>query len=324
MRAVVETNAGEQWAGSQHRQAISALAGLLLLALLALLAVCGWALQQHDQKRLRVISLPAYPLALHDDNASLARGRYLYDTRGCAGCHGQQGEGRLFIDDLLTGQRVASPNISPGPGNVVAGYQPADWERVLRHGVKPNGQPVLLMPSDDYSRLSDDDLASLVQYLRQLPPVPGRAAVLELPTSLRLRHGLGQWQDAAEKIDHARPPEPAEPEALSVGYGRYVAQACTRCHGAQLTGGRDDTSQPWAPSLAPDLPTATGSGNRSGMSAYADPALFRRLMRTGTRPDHSAVSRSMPFESLSQMSDLELDALQLYLRSLPASATALP
>ena len=35
--------------------------------------------------------------------------------------------------------RIAGPNISPGPGTVVAGYRPEDWVRAIRHGVEPDG-----------------------------------------------------------------------------------------------------------------------------------------------------------------------------------------
>ena len=40
----------------------------------------------------------------------------------------------------------------------------------MRHGVKPNGRPVMVMPSEDYNRLSNDDLSALVSCVRQLVP----------------------------------------------------------------------------------------------------------------------------------------------------------
>jgi hypothetical protein len=42
-----------------------------------------------------------------------------------------------------------APNITPGPGNVVARYSADDWVRTLRHGVKLNGRPAIVMPSED-------------------------------------------------------------------------------------------------------------------------------------------------------------------------------
>ena len=53
---------------------------------------------------------------------------------------------------------IKSPNISPGPGSVVTGYTEADWVRTIRHGVSAKKHPMTLMPSRDYSRMTDRGL----------------------------------------------------------------------------------------------------------------------------------------------------------------------
>ena len=72
---------------------------------------------------------------------------------------------------------VKAPNISPGAGNVVSGYRGEDWVRTIRHGVKPNGQPAFIMPSEDYNRLTDTDFGALIAYMRQLPPASDAKAL---------------------------------------------------------------------------------------------------------------------------------------------------
>ena len=72
--------------------------------------------------------------------------------------------------------RLKSPNITTGPGGVVSDYNEGDWVRAVRHGVAPSGRPLRAMPSEDYNRMSDVDLAALVGYVRTLPPVPGEPA----------------------------------------------------------------------------------------------------------------------------------------------------
>src|SRR5437762_162288 len=84
-------------------------------------------------------------------------------SRGCAECHGANGGGREFINDGKS-MVVKSPNISTGPGSVVVNYSVVDWVRTIRHGVKPNGQPVFIMPSEDYNRLTDADVGALIAY----------------------------------------------------------------------------------------------------------------------------------------------------------------
>lgn len=263
-----------------------------------------------EHKRTRRIELPARPVALSAAPEVLARGRYLYESRGCTDCHGRDGAGRQFIDDPKTGLKVAGPNISPGPGNVVARYAPADWERTLRHGVKPDGRPLLIMPSEDFARYTDADIAAIASYVRSMPPANGEAAVLQLPLLVRALYGAGVIRDAAQKIDHALPPAQPVAEAITVEHGAYVAQGCKGCHGATLAGGR-------IPGAPPDWPAAARlvPGEGSAMERYADAQAFRSMLRSGRRPDGSAVSPVMPFEALGRMSDTDVDALYLFLRS---------
>ncbi|MFO1254033.1 MAG: cytochrome c, partial [Inhella sp.] len=133
------------------------------LATAALLATAGaGAVWMGHRKMDRQISTPTpAPWAVPSSAEALARGAYLYASRGCADCHGKDGGGKVFIQDgdsLL----VKAPNISPGTGSVTTRYTPQDWTRLLRHGVKPNGRPAFIMPSEDYARWTQEDLAALV------------------------------------------------------------------------------------------------------------------------------------------------------------------
>ena len=140
--------------------------GLTLVALAALAAAALFAGEQLAKKKMqRHVEITVQPVAYRDDAAAVERGRYLFASRGCVDCHGAQGNGRTFVDDGK-GLRIAGPNISPGPGSVVKGYQPVDWVRAIRHGVNPQGRPLMIMPSEDYNRLTDEDFAALVAYIR--------------------------------------------------------------------------------------------------------------------------------------------------------------
>ena len=177
-----------------RRAALTAAAGLLGLAGVAALATVTGVLRA-EHRMQHPVAVPHYPLALRRDAAAAERGRDLYAAHGCAGCHGADGAGRSFAQ--REGLHLVSPNISPGPGSVVAGYRPSDWERALRHGVKPDGRPLRAMPIQDTQHLSDADLGALVAYVRQLPPLPGRAAVVELPLRARVLYGWGLLTDIA-------------------------------------------------------------------------------------------------------------------------------
>lgn len=274
-------------------------------------AAVAWGVMRSEQRLARKMSQPAYALTLPSDAAALERGRYLFASRGCAECHGANGAGKVFIDE--GGLFAKSPDISTGANSVAAGYQPADWERTLRHGIKPDGRPLLIMPSEDYSRWTDADLGAVVAYVRSLPPAAGGPAEFRLPLPVRVLYGYGVVKDAAEKIDHTLPPSQPVPEGPTVEHGRYVAQMCVGCHGPGLSGGR-------IPGSPPDWPAAANltPGEGSVLSRYSDAAAFRASMRSGRRPDGTAISGVMPFPSLREMSDVDLDAVHAYLQTVPA------
>lgn len=288
------------------RISLAALALLTGLALLVLVA--GLLLAEHRMRRH--IEVGVAPVALPGDAASLARGRYLFESRGCADCHGSDGGGRPFVDQPPL--RLAGPDITAG--GRTATYRNEDWVRAVRHGVAPDGRPLRIMPSQEYNRLTDADLGALVAYVRQLPARGGAQAVVELPLPARVLYGFGLLPDAADRIDHHLPPQQPVPEGVTVEHGRYVAQMCTGCHGANFGGGR-------IPGAPPDWPAAAKltPGEGTVLARYPDAESFARMMKSGTRADGSRIA-VMPFEALQKMSDTDLHAMYLFLRTLEPRA----
>jgi mono/diheme cytochrome c family protein len=182
-------------------------AATALLALLAAAAFAG-AVWLGERKMARTVDVRVVPVPFVKDAAAVKLGKALYESRGCAACHGPDGGGLAFIDEP-GGMYVKAPNITSGPGGVVREYAEGDWVRAIRHGVNPSGHALLMMPSEDYNRLHDGDFAALVAYARNLPPVAGDGAVMRLSLVAKALYGAGMVKDAAEKIDHRRPPAPA-------------------------------------------------------------------------------------------------------------------
>lgn len=292
-------------------------AGIGLLVLVALLAAAISLLVANGHRKAeRRVDVVAAGVAERGDAAAVERGGYLFRSRGCTDCHGTDGAGRTFVDDGK-GLRLHAPNITPAPGSVVAAYRMDDWDRAIRHGVAPGGRPLLIMPSEDYNRLTNDDFAALVAYLRQMPAARGGAAEVRLPMLVRALYGAGIVRDAAEKIDHTLAPSVPVAEAVTAEHGAYVANACIGCHGAALQGGR-------IPGAPPEWPPAArlSPGEGSAMARYADARAFVAMMRSGIRPDGSTVSPVMPFGALREMSDVDLEALYVHLKGLTSHVAA--
>jgi mono/diheme cytochrome c family protein len=163
------------------------------------------------------------------DSASIARGQHLATAIGkCAECHGEGLGGGIMVDDPMFGRFVA-PNLTRGVGGVGGARSDADFVTALRHGVGTDGKTLVFMPSEDYTRFTESDLADLLAYIRSLPPVDRTLPERRLgPISVGLL-AARKLMLPAELIDHGRIPLDsitAEPTAV---YGEYLANVggCT-------------------------------------------------------------------------------------------------
>ncbi|MGZ5155978.1 MAG: c-type cytochrome [Caldimonas sp.] len=265
-----------------------------------------------DRKLERQVAVAVAPVAVKSDTASIERGRYLFASRGCGDCHGANGGGNVVVDD--GSMFVRSPDITPSPRSVVAHYTEGDWVRTIRHGVKPDGRPILIMPSEEFNRLVDADVAAIVAYVGQLPPAGGAKAEVRLPMLVKALYAAAVVRDASEKIDHSLPPAVPVPEGVTTAHGAYVANGCIGCHGKHLAGGK-------IPGAPPDWPPAAKltPGPGSALDRYPTPEQFMAMLKTGKRPDGSSVSKVMPFVSLKEMNEVDARALYLHLRSPPSN-----
>jgi mono/diheme cytochrome c family protein len=125
---------------------------VVLLIALAFAAVYGIS-----QARLnKVYSVEVRPVSIPNSPQAIAAGKHLATTRGCTECHGADYGGASVIDDPMVGQLHGS-NITRGRGGLSQGFSDLDYVRAIRHGISPEGRPLVLMPSAEYSRLSDED-----------------------------------------------------------------------------------------------------------------------------------------------------------------------
>ncbi|HEX5129794.1 MAG TPA: cytochrome c [Usitatibacter sp.] len=175
-------------------------------------AAFGGALWLGERKLDRRIDVKVVPVAYAATTAPLLKkGKALYESLHCDTCHGDDGAGRV-VRQAPDGLYVRAPDITSSKTSLVADYREADWVRAIRHGVDPAGRALLFMPSEEYNRLSDEDFAALVAYVRALPPGAGAPGEVRMPVIMRARYGAGLFKDAPEQIDHRLPP-PAQSTA---------------------------------------------------------------------------------------------------------------
>ena len=284
----------------------SLLGALLLLALLVL----GWAWIKSDRAMARRFPTDQAPLPLPTDAASLARGGHLFATRGCADCHGAQGEGKLVFDAGPV-IRLVAPNITQG--GRIREYRPEQVATAIRNGVAADGRPLVFMPSPEFHELSDADTAALVAYLTSLPASANDPGPLAVRPLARVMYALGKFPLLpAEAIDQRPRVRSAPPPGPTAAYGAYIAHGCSGCHGGNFAGQHVPGTPPSFPDAANLTPAALGRWQ------LAD---FTRALREGKRPDGSDINTFMPWQALGKMSDEEIAAVWAYLQTRPPVAS---
>jgi mono/diheme cytochrome c family protein len=284
--------------------------GIVIGALLLLVVLTGATLYFVSGRTLdKNWTVTASPLAIPNDSATLARGRHLVTTRlVCVDCHGQDLGGTVVIDGMPFGRFVAS-NLTPG--GVGASYTDADWVRAIRHGIRPNGKSLLFMPSEVFAELGAEDLAAAIAYIKTIPAVTRVLPATELGPVGRMLVATNKAPLVVAKlIDHeARiPAMPLEGETAE--YGRYLVASggCMACHGKNLSGGKL-VGGPDDPPAANLTPTGIGTWTEAD---------FFRAFREGKRPGNTVINPFMPWKTMGGMTDGELRAIYLYLKTVPA------
>ena len=251
----------------------------------------------------------------------IARGRYLAEgILQCFVCHSERDwdqpgappkAGMIGAGQVLSeadGQRVVAPNLTPDP-QTGSGTWPDDaLARAIREGVGHDGRALHpQMWYRSFRRLSDNDVAAIVVYLRTLAPVHR-----ELPAT--------QW-DPAKRARVAKSLKPLTTPVPDAGAGplergRYfvLLADCQGCHTSWyskrqpgLYGGGNLIERGDRRAFSTNI-TADPSG------VMADRAGFISLMRSGK---NGSLSPLMPWVVFRNLSDDDLDAIRLVLADLP-------
>lgn len=252
--------------------------------------------------------IPAESFTIPNDSSSLALGAHLAVTKGCTDCHGPDLAGRVMIDDPALG-RIVTANLTRGKGGIGGKLTDEDWIRALRHGISHDFKPLLVMPSEEYTHLTQEDLGALIAYCKSMPAVDRELPDHDLrPVGRLLTHFDKLPLLSVEVIDHHLKAKPSIEKVVSAEYGAYLAVTCKGCHKPDFKGG--DPIIPGSPQVA-DI-TATGN-----LSKWTEDQ-FMQVLRTGKTPEGKALDNEfMPWKMTASYSDDELKSLYLYLKSCP-------
>ncbi len=251
---------------------------------------------------------------------SVERGEYLVrGPAGCGNCHTPMGPEGFLMDQELAGRLVEElPEFTAIAANITPAGRVAEWSdaelaRAIREGIRPDGTLIgPPMPFAMYRGLGDDDLMSIVAFLRTLPAVEA-----EVPQSV---YNIPLPPAYGPPIDSVTAPE----RAVTVEYGAYLAGPvahCMECHtpmGPQgplldtdLGRGGFEFHGPWGTSVAANI-----TNHEDGLADYSDDEI-KTMITQGVHADGRPMMPPMPYGYLARMTPEDLDAVVLYLRSLP-------
>lgn len=253
-------------------------------------------------------------------NSMLERGEYLVrGIAGCGNCHTPMGPEGPINDQELAGRLVEkndaftaiAPNITPA--SRIANWSDEELGRAIREGLRPDGSLIgPPMPFPMYRGLSDTDLQSMVVFLRTLTAIESEFVPSQYNIPLPPSYGppISSIPDIAQSV--------------SVEYGAYLAGPiahCMECHTPQgpngpmldtdLGRGGFEFQGPWGSSVASNL-----TSHQDGLANYTD-AEIASMIIAGERANATPMLPPMPYGYLAQMTKDDLNAIVLYLRSLP-------
>lgn len=256
----------------------------------------------------------------------VARGDYLVNgIVACGNCHTARNADATAIDDMrLAGSFVIeepefkayAPNITQDQETGIGAWSDEEIIRAIREGVRPDGTIIgPPMPIPSYRGMSDSDVQAIVAYLRTVAPVRNSVppSVYNIPLPESWGPPLGTVPDVSRDD--------------SLAYGTYLGNAlghCMECH-TPMVDGSFDFSRTGAGGFLFDKPLglklAAVAANITphpelGIGEWTDDEI-KTAITDGVSRDGRKLAPIMAFPYYRNMSVEDLDALTIYLRSLP-------
>ena len=262
------------------------------------------------------------------------RGAYVAKAAGCISCHTHyKADGPAYGGGRPLGTPFGtfySPNITPDIETGIGAWSDTDFIRALRDGISPSGKHYFpTFPYTSYTRLTDSDMLDLKAYLFSLEPVRQTVPAHDVPFPFNVRIGQFFWK----QLFFDRGPEPADPaQTVEWNRGRYLVRAaahCGECHtprnllgglrdSMELAGTPDGPEGARAPNITPDPATGIGTWSTGDIV---------NLLKTAFKPDFDNVQGTMEEaieHGLKHLTDDDLNAIAIYLRSVPAIVNGVP
>jgi mono/diheme cytochrome c family protein len=258
----------------------------------------------------------------------LARGEYLARAGDCIACHTNPG-GKLFGGGRAMETPFGtfySPNISSDKTYGIGAWTADEFYRMLHDGKSRDGSLLYpIMPFASYTKVTRADSDAIFAFLRSTPPIhePNREHNLRFPYNQRSL--LIGWRTLFFQPGEFKP-DPAQ--SVEWNRGAYLVQGlghCVMCHTPINALGGVSTSKEFQGGLIPMqdwyAPSLT-SNKEAGLGEWSIDEIVQ-LLQTGvcTRGAVYGPMAEVVTDSLQYLSDEDIRAMAVYLKSLPGHST---
>jgi hypothetical protein len=307
---------------ARARRVFGWLAGILVLVLVGAISAVGWQVVFGPSAR------PVTDRKFESSPTRLARGEYLTNAAACFHCHSEhdfsspdyptppEKRGAGWVMPIPELGEVVARNITSDPETGLGNWTDDEIARAIQEGISRDGSALFpIMPYLNFRNLDEEDIASIVVYLRTVPPVRQARPKSKLifPLSVLVK-------TMPKPLESHAPVSRSTPEARGEYLVRTVA-GCQDCHtpskqgapiaGLDLGGGFKFED----PGLNAPVHSRNITMDASGIAHY-DEGLFMETLRTGQIPGRM-LSHIMPFSSYKNLTDEDLRDMFAYLKSVP-------
>lgn len=253
----------------------------------------------------------------------IKRGEYLTHAADCEACHTVEG-GKPYIGGrafTLPFGVIFSPNITPDVQTGIGSWSDDEFVRALHQGIGKDGEHLYpAFPYASYTGLSRDDALAIKAYLFSLPPVEQESKENTLTFPFNQRWGMTFW-NLVNLVDKRFSPDPKQSDDWN--RGNYLANAlghCGECHTPRTLSFGLNTSRSFAGAEIEGWRAYNLTSDKDrGLGSWTD-AQLESYLSTGHAEGRGAAAGPMEEVvrlSLSHLTQPDIQALAVYLRSLP-------
>ena len=289
----------------------------------------GWMQRQRTGRAILLLLLLCSALAAGESAAqpssadTIARGKALVVAGDCASCHtadpAKPFAGGRRISTPFGG--VYAPNLTPDSETGLGRWSDEDFVRALRLGIAPDGSRYYpAFPYPYFTKLIREDILAIRAYLGTLEPVRKATPPPELLFPFNFRVGMGVWNWLFLKPGIIMPDQA---KGTAWNRGRYLVEGlshCGACHTPKNFLGADKRGQAFAGNRVDGMfaPRLDGA-ERSGLKSWSADDIAEYLQSGRNAKSHAGqVMSEVVLNSTSKMSDGDIRAIAVYLKSLPA------